>query len=158
MKEIARKTVMILLVVILLGIMGSFWWFVGTNAAKEKAEEEALAITAMYVEVGYHGDYMFVQQETDTPFIAEIPDSHVYELRDGKEWKIDRDALVSGDILKFYGDGAMTLSYPGQYPGVSRVVRIRRGEPEDTEKYQEMLEELRPQPIYDEELGIIAPQ
>ena len=144
MKKIAQNIVLVLLVAALLGLAGGFWYFVGQQAIKDQLEEESKAIIAMYVEIGSHGDFMFVQNETETVFTAEIPEKHVYELRGDQEWKIDRDDLVSGDILKLYGEGVMLESDPGQYPGVTRVVRVSKGEPEDTEKYQERLEEYRP--------------
>lgn len=159
MKDKIRVAVMTLLVLILLVMAGGFWTFVGQQAEKEKAQEEALAIKAMYVEVGSHGDYVFVRQdpENEQVFTSEIPRDQLFELVKGKEKVLEQEKLVSGDILKIYGDGKMLLSEPGQYPGVTRMVRVFRGEPEDTEKYAEMLEALRPRPLYDEEEGILAP-
>lgn len=150
---------MTLLVILLLAMAGGFWMFVGKQAQEEKAREEALAIQAMYVEVGSHGDYLFVQQDegNERVFTAEIPEDQLYERKDGKEKLLSSDKLVTGDILKIYGDGIMLESEPGQYPGVTRMVRLIRGEPEDAGKYQEMLEAFRPKPIYDEEEGILTP-
>ncbi len=159
MKDKIRVAIMTLLVILLLAMAGGFWIFVGKQAQEEKAREESLAIKAMYVEIGSHGDYLFIQQDkgSERAFTSEIPEDQLYELEDGKEKVLSADKLVTGDVLKIYGEGAMLKSEPGQYPGVTRMVRLLRGEPEDAEKYQEMLEAFRPRPIYDEEEGILAP-
>lgn len=160
MKNKLQIVGLVLFAVVFLAIAGGFWYFVAEQAQKEKALEEANAITAMYIETSSHGDYVFIQQDpgTGTLFTAEIPEDQIFEL-DGTEQKlIKMEKLVTGDILKLYGQGVMLESYPGQYPGVTKAVRIHRGEPEDAEKYEELWEELKPQAIFDPEQGVLAPE
>ena len=99
-----------------------------------------MAIDAMYVEIGSHGDYMFVHVDTETPFTAEFPTGQVF--RENGE-KLSREQISTGDVFRIYGDGAMTMSLPAQYPGVTRMVRIKYGSPEDAEQYNEILNNLK---------------
>lgn len=145
---------MTVLVLALIAMAGSFWFFVGKQAQLEKEREESLAIEAMYVEIGTHGDYMFVNIDTETPFEAEFPKGQVYR-EDGKALSLEK--IGSGDIFKIYGDGAMTMSIPAQYPGVTKMVRIKLGSPEDAQKYEEILEPFKSSPIYSQEEGVMAP-
>lgn len=154
MKDKLRVFLMIVLILVLVAMAGSFWFFVGKQAQIEKEREEALAIEAMYVEIGTHGDYMFVDLESETPFEAEFPKEQVFR-EDGQALSLEK--IGSGDIFKIYGDGVMTKSVPAQYTGVTKMVRIHLGFPEDTEPYEELLEPFKNSPLYTPEEGVIAP-
>lgn len=155
MNEKIRKVLMVVLTLALICMIGEFWLFVGRQAELEKQREEELAIEAMYVELGTHGEYLFVQEDTETPFEAEFPDGQVFDEH-GKALK--RENISSGDVFKIYGNGAMTMSYPGQYPGVTKMIRVKWGTPEDAKKYDELLEKFRGHPIFTEEEGILPPE
>lgn len=159
MKDKIRVAVMTILVLLLLAMAGGFWLFVGKQAQIEKEREEALAVKAMYVEIGSHGEYMFVQQEegNEIPFTAEIPSDCLYEQKGSEQKPLSVEKLGTGDILKLYGEGIMSKSYPGEYAGVTKAVRLRMGNPEDADMYGEMLEEFVPKPIYSEGEGLLAP-
>ena len=43
------------------------------------------------------------------------------------------------------GDGIMLNSYPGQYPGISRIMRISGGTEADAEKFDEELSQILPE-------------
>ena len=43
------------------------------------------------------------------------------------------------------GDGIMLNSYPGQYPGISRIIRISGGTEADAEKFDEELSQILPE-------------
>lgn len=136
MKKSVRVIGITALVVVLALIIGGFWYYVSLKAEEEMRREEDLAIEAMFVEIGTHGEYMFVQTDTETPFVAELPDRQVFG-EDGKT--LERVEISSGDVFKIYGDGAMTMSLPAQYPGITRMERIKWGSPEDTEQYADIL-------------------
>lgn len=154
MKDKLRIFLMVVLILALVAMAGGFWFFVGKQAQIEKEREEALAIEAMYVEIGTHGDYMFVDLESETPFEAEFPKGQVFR-EDGQALSLEK--IGSGDIFKIYGDGVMTKSVPAQYTGVTKMVRIHLGSPEDTEPYEELLEPFKNNPLYTPEEGVIAP-
>ncbi|MDO4338381.1 MAG: hypothetical protein Q4C91_09880 [Eubacteriales bacterium] len=155
MKDKLRVVMTVLLTAALVLMVGGFWFFVAKQAETEMAQEEASAIEAMYIEYGGRGDkYVFVQQGTDLLFYGEIPSGQLYDESDRK---LSEDKLVTGDILKIYGDGIMTKSYPGQYPGITRMKRIHMGYPEDAEQYDELLEGLTGKTLYSKEEGIMKP-
>ena len=64
-----------------------------------------------------------------------------------KEFIIKKGVLVegmcwkSGDVVKIYGDGRMTYSMPGQYPGVTKMKRVRRASLEEAEEYKKIIQE-----------------
>lgn len=97
---------------------------------------------------------MFVDLESETPFEAEFPKEQVFR-EDGQALSLEK--IGSGDIFKIYGDGVMTKSVPAQYTGVTKMVRIHLGSPEDTEPYEELLEPFKNSPLYTPEEGVIAP-
>ena len=44
--------------------------------------------------------------------------------------------------MKIYGNGIMTMSYPGQYPGITRIVRTEKQNRKLLEQYGELLEQF----------------
>ena len=89
--------------------------------------EEEKPIEAMYIEKG--DDFqIFVDTSTDVLFDAYIPEG--------------TEELTTGDLVKIYGDGIMLESYPGQYPGVTRIVVTKQGTEEDAEKYESLVDEV----------------
>ena len=50
---------------------------------------------------------------------------------------IDPSEIKKGDFLQVEGDGIMLNSYPGQYPGISRIMRISGGTEAVAEKFVE---------------------
>lgn len=155
MKNKLRILAMTVLTLALVGMIAGFWLFVAHQAEIEKEREESLAIDAMYVEIGSHGEYMFVNVDTETVFQAELPKGQVFK---GDGETLAPENISTGDVFRIYGDGAMTMSIPAQYPGVTRMVRIKYGSPEDAEQYSQLLEQFQTDPIFTEEEGIIPPQ
>lgn len=92
--------------------------------------------TALVVYV--NGDEVaFVDQASGTLYIPTLPDDAVFGLN-GQE--IDDDQLVVGNIVSVTGNGIMLESYPGQYPGISKVQVIEQGDPAEADKYAQELE------------------
>ena len=48
----------------------------------------------------------------------------------------------NGDKVKIYGDGIMLESFPGQYPGVTKIQRTGRASLEETQEYEDKVNEL----------------
>ena len=102
------------------------------------AEQEA--IRAVYLKNDY-GD-LFVDLQQESPFTGTIPQ----EILDEEGNPVTADQLNSGDVLDVYGNGIMLESYPGQYPGITKLVRVEKENQEYQEKYQEMLDQFCPAP------------
>ncbi|WP_302961283.1 hypothetical protein [uncultured Adlercreutzia sp.] len=105
------------------------------NAGGEPAAGEVTS-TAM---VAYaNGDeLLFVDQETQTPYIpTNIDDAAI--IYNGQE--VDEDDLVAGNIVQVTGNGIMLESYPGQYPGITKVEVVEQGSPADAEQYADIVD------------------
>lgn len=103
-------------------------------------DEEQWAVTAMYIPFG-ESEHIFVGEQTG-PFVATFPDE-IYDI-DGN--KITKEQLEKGNIVKLYGNGIMLESYPGQYPGITRMEVVEEGQPSDADVYQEIVDEIYQEP------------
>lgn len=111
---------------------------------EEKEKEippEEIPIRAVYLKNNSGGE-LFVDLEHETPFFGTIPD--VIEDEEGNA--LSPDALKHGDVYLLYGDQIMMQSYPGQYPGITRMVRQEEESQTYIDKYQEYLERFCPEP------------
>lgn len=117
-----------------------FWTTVGKEAQKVKEEEakaEETAISAIYLEYGdLLKESLFVDMDTHTIFTADIPEEGIYNQK-GK--LISGDVLEHGDMVKIYGNGAMGMSLPGVYPGVTKMQRLGRAALEETQEYMDIV-------------------
>ena len=103
-------------------------------------KEEANAISAIYIETGeFLKTGVFVDLNNGTIFSADIPAEGIYNKK-GK--LISDDVLENGDKVKIYGDGIMLESFPGQYPGVTKIQRTGRASLEETQEYEDKVNEL----------------
>lgn len=84
--------------------------------------------------------YLFVDRDRGTVFTAQIPEA--FENQSGEKPK----TLETGDYVDIYGDGIMLESYPGQYPGVSRMVVTGRGDASEVAKYQDVIDQVISEP------------
>ena len=122
---------MIVLLAIFAVMGGAFWNMVG------KQKEEANAISAIYIETGeFLKTGVFVDLNNGTIFSADIPAEGIYNKK-GK--LISDDVLENGDKVKIYGDGIMLESFPGQYPGVTKIQRTGRASLEETQEYEDQV-------------------
>ena len=132
----------IVLVAVFAGIAGFFWTTVAEQAELVKQEEERMekeAVHAIYVQIGdILKESYFVDMNTHMVFTANIPSKGIYNKK-GK--LIEGDVLERGDMVKIYGDGAMTMSIPAQYPGVTKMQRTGRATLEETEEYEKIAAE-----------------
>ena len=100
-------------------------------------KEEANAISAIYIETGeFLKTGVFVDLNNGTIFSADIPAEGIYNKK-GK--LISDDVLENGDKVKIYGDGIMLESFPGQYPGVTKIQRTGRASLEETQEYEDQV-------------------
>lgn len=130
-----------LLILVLLMIGGGFWVTVSRQAALEKQrlqEEEAGVLTAIYVETGeLLRLQVFVDTSNETIFTAPVPSEGILDENGNPTGE---KTLSSGDMVKIYGNGIMTLSFPGQYNGVTKIQRIGHASSDELKKYRELVE------------------
>ena len=107
------------------------------------AKEEETAFTAMYVPYG-EGEYIFVGETAGVFRVTAEPD--MYEVFDINGNKISMEQLVKGNMVKIYGDNIMAESYPGQYPGVTKMEVVEEGSPSDADQYQGIVDEIYTEP------------
>lgn len=127
---------------------GSFWSMVGKQAQMVKEEEqkqEEMAISAIYVEAGeFLKTGIFVDMKTGNIFTADVPAEGIYNK---KGTLISGDVLENGDKVKIYGDGIMLETLPGRYPNVTKMQKIGRADLEETQEYQDKVNELLDRPV-----------
>lgn len=107
-----------------------------STSGESDATQGDVVSTAM---VAYaNGDeVLFVDQETQTPYIpTEIDDATI--IVNGQQ--ADEEALAPGNIVQVTGNGIMLESYPGQYPGISKVEVVETGNPADAEQYADIVD------------------
>lgn len=80
---------------------------------------------------------LFVDQETNTPYVPTLPLGQIYDA-EGKH--INASDLSVGNIVQVSGNGIMLESYPGQYPGIARVQVLEQGNPADADAYADVVE------------------
>lgn len=132
--------------VLLIGA-GILIWMRGDKEEKGKTETEGrqsgeqVQNTAMYVPYG-EDSYIMVDQENGGVYTVTMPE----EIYDTKGKKITAAELEKGNILTVYGNGIMLESYPGQYPGVTKIEVEEEGDPSDADQYQELIDEIYQEP------------
>ena len=111
-------------------------WFEGGNAGylfdvkgneAEGTEMGEFVSTAMVVTFG-DGEVLFVDQDSESPYYPTLPEG--------------TPELTAGNIVRVTGNGIMLESYPGQYPGITKVEVIEEGTPADAEKYDEIVDQI----------------
>lgn len=91
-------------------------------------------MTAVYFQGEDQGWY-FADLDTETIFTGTIPD----KLLDENGKKMTQEDMKDGDVYLIYGDNIMLESFPGQYPGIEKIVRKEQGNQEYAEKYRQQL-------------------
>lgn len=111
----------------------------GTGSTNGTASEggRTFESTATVVTFG-DGEILFVG-ESEGPYFPGLDSAEIVGI-DGAT--IAASDLVAGNIVRVTGDGIMLESYPGQYPGVTKVEVIDEGTPEDAAQYDEIVAEI----------------
>lgn len=111
------------------------------DGSETSGADSKMKTTAMYVPYG-EDEYIMVDQENGTVFTVAMPE----ELYDIAGNKITKEELEKGNVLDIYGNGIMLKSYPGQYPGVSRINVVKTGMPSDADPYQNLIDQIYQEP------------
>ncbi len=85
-----------------------------------------------------YGNLYYVDVNIGTFFTAPIPD----DLTDADGNPLSPEAIKAGSVVDIYGNGIMLESYPGQYPGVTKMVMVKEGTPEDAAPFQHLVDEI----------------
>lgn len=133
-----KITVMIIAAAVLIVLAGVAVWMARGKGSGEDMGQEA--ITAMYIPFG-EGGHIFVGGQAGV-FTATFPDE-IYGMN-GK--KITQEQLARGNMVKIYGNGIMLESYPGQYPGITKMEVVSEGDPSDADAYQYLVDEIYTEP------------
>ncbi len=124
---------------IIIGVVAAIFYGMKSN----KAADEENAVTAMFVPYG-EGQHIFVSEEIGAFEVT--ADKEALEVMDANGKKIAFGQLAKGNVVKIYGNGIMAESYPGQYPGVSRIEVVNEGSPSDADQYQGIVDEIYAEP------------
>lgn len=109
-----------------------------STAYSDMAEEVQKAVfLAEDSGVWYLGDL-----EHGTIYVTHTPSDTLYDENGSA---IDPSEIKKGDFLQVEGDGIMLESYPGQYPGITRIQKISGGTEADAEKFEEELSQILPE-------------
>lgn len=107
----------------------------GTSIDYGSPEEGAIRAITL---ADAHGNLYYVDVNVGTFFTAPIPE----DLTDSEGKTLSPDSVKAGWIVDIYGNGMMLESYPGQYPGVTKMVLVKEGTAEDTAPYQYLVDEI----------------
>lgn len=108
----------------------------GDEAVDPADEYVSRAVVVVYGE----GEILFVDQDTESPYYPTQLSSALIVDADGNQ--IAPEDLASGNVVRVTGNGIMLESYPGQYPGISKVEVISEGTPADAEKYSQIVSQI----------------
>lgn len=136
MRNLKWKVMLPFLVMAVIGVS------LGGCGEKEDKEnsDDAMHFRAVYLK-NDQGD-LFVDLDAESPFVGTIPE----EIVDEDEQPLTADSMENGDVFLVYGDGIMLESYPGQYPGITKLERQESGNREYAEKYQKLMDQIYPEP------------
>lgn len=98
--------------------------------------EENSAVQHCILLAGKNGTWLLADRDNGNVFTVEIPS----DLTDESGKKISPEILKAADYVDVYGDGIMLQSYPGQYPGVSKMVVTGEGSEDELKQYQDVID------------------
>ena len=112
-----------------------------TETGDLKGEETSAAQHCILL-AGKNGTWLLADRENGSVFTTSIPN----DLTDESGKKISSESLKAADYVDVYGDGIMLQSYPGQYPGVSKMVVTGEGSEDELKQYQDVIDMVFAEP------------
>lgn len=88
------------------------------------------------------GEWYLGDLEHGSIYVTQTPSDILYDENGNP---LDPSEVKKGDFLQIEGDGIMLESYPGQYPGITRICKISGGTKADAEKFGEELSQILPE-------------
>lgn len=107
-----------------------------------ESSEEVSDVQHCLLLAGKNGTWLLADRENGTVFTTEVPS----DLTDESGKKISAEILKAGDYVDVYGDGIMLESYPGQYPGVNKMVVTGEGTTDELKQYQDVIDMVFAEP------------
>ena len=101
-----------------------------------EAQGEAQQAIVLHVEDGVA---LFADKDTEGVYFPGLPEGQIFGL-DGETITVDQ--LEPGNIVEVVGNGIMLESYPGQYPGITRIAVVEKGSPENITPYQDVIAQV----------------
>lgn len=123
------------------GLLVGLLALVGCTQASPNSAQQQLTETNAVVIHAENGDYLFVDTDSDTVYYPLLEEAVLVD-EDGRELPLSE--LAVGDAVVVAGDGAMTMSYPAQYPDISRVTIVSRGNTDVVDSYASIVSTLFP--------------
>ena len=130
---------MIVLLAIFAVMGGAFWNMVGKQhrwSGRKSRKRSKCYFCNLYRDRRISEDRSFCGSEQWNYFQRRHTGGGIYNKK-GK--LISDDVLENGDKVKIYGDGIMLESFPGQYPGVTKIQRTGRASLEETQEYEDQV-------------------
>lgn len=106
------------------------------------SDEEVSAAQHCILLAGKKGTWLLADRDNGTVFTTSVPN----DLTDNDGKKISAEILKAGDYVDVYGDGIMLESYPGQYPGVNKMVVTGEGTEDELKQYQDVIDMVFAEP------------
>ena len=72
-----------------------------------------------------------------TPVRFRYENAPADKLTDENGKKLTEEDMTDGDVYLIYGDSIMLESFPGQYPGITKMVRKEQGNQEKADQYRQ---------------------
>lgn len=107
-----------------------------------ESSEEVSDVQHCLLLAGKNGTWLLADRENGSVFTTEVPS----DLTDESGKKISAEILKAGDYVDVYGDGIMLESYPGQYPGVNKMVVTGEGTTDELKQYQDVIDMVFAEP------------
>lgn len=85
------------------------------------------------------GTALFADESTQNVYVPGLPEGAIYGL-DGDT--IAASELQPGNIVEVDGNGIMLESYPGQYPGITRIAVVEKGSIDSIEPYRAVIDQV----------------
>lgn len=108
------------------------------GASAGDAAEEGVESTAMVI---YADDKtaLLADRDTGAVYFPTIPEGALF---DAAGQSLALGDLRAGNVVAVVGNGIMLESYPGQYPGITRVQVLEEGDPADADEYADLVAEV----------------
>lgn len=141
MRNLRWKAVISFLVIVVTGLcLGGCGGEEANKDTAEKNSADETPLRAVYLKNDQGG--LFVDLDNETPFVGNIPE----EITDEEGQVLAPESMQNGDVFLVYGNGIMMESYPGQYPGITKLERRESANRKYMEKYQELMDQIFPKP------------